>query len=151
AFAGAGRLLRGLRKPTADVPEPTPAPPESPSKQAAPPTEPEPTPGQGRGVRPTEQELRDLGTDPATGRFRPSEAEAAARLQQKVGPLKRDPSGNADWIGQDGTTYDAVGPVPKEHFDPEAFNRSIDKHFLKQGLDKIVVDTTGLTPEQQVA
>ena len=41
-------------------------------------------------------------------------------------------------------SFDAVGPVPAEHFKPGSFTRSIDNHLLKQGLDRVVVDMTGM-------
>lgn len=99
-------------------------------------------------AQPTEHE-RELGTDLDSGQFRPSEAEAAKRLEKTVGPLKRDPSKTGDWVDQNGKTYDAVGPAPSEHFDPESFNGQIDRHLRKQGLDVVVVDVEGLSPEQE--
>jgi hypothetical protein len=100
--------------------------------------------------------LRDLGTDPITG-FRQGEQDAAQRLQhaqingQQVGRLERDPTGDFDWVGQNGETYDAVGPVPQRFFNEDQFDASIDRHLLKQGLDHVVVDLTGLDPAQAAA
>jgi len=88
---------------------------------------------------------RSLGTDP-TGQWRAAEEGAALRLEQQVGQLRRDPSKVGDWIDKSGkVVYDAVGPVPSKHFDLGSFTRQIDKHLLKQGVDKIVVDLTGLS------
>ena len=62
----------------------------------------------------------------------------ADRLQQRVGRLQRDPSGDGDWIDQAGRVYDAVGPVPDaKFFDAASFDAQIDKHLLKQGVDEI--------------
>ena len=98
------------------------------------------------------QRLRELGTDPRTGQYRQGEADAAARLEEKVGPVKRDPSGDGDWVDPSGKTYDAVGPVPdSKYFNEQAFNSQIDRHLLKQNLDNVVVDMSNLTPAQQNA
>ena len=86
---------------------------------------------------------RQLGIDPATQRYRPLEEQAALRLEQRVGPLQRDPTGMGDWIDAQGVTYDALGPVPVGRLNIQAFLRQIDKHLLKQGLDKVVIDLTG--------
>jgi hypothetical protein len=88
---------------------------------------------------------RSLGTDPASGRYRPGEEAAAVRLEQKAGPLRRDPSGTGDWLDKGGRSYDAVGPVPAGRFDLGQFNRQIDRHLLKQGLDFVVVDLSDLS------
>ena len=88
---------------------------------------------------------RQLGIDPATGRHRPLEEQAALRLEQRVGALHRDPTGTSDWINAQGVTYDAVGPVPIGRLNIRAFLRQIDRHLLKRGLDKIVIDLTGFS------
>jgi hypothetical protein len=62
--------------------------------------------------RDEETRRRQLGVDPATQRYRPLEEGAALRLEHRVGPLRRDPTGTCDWIDGQGRTYDAVGPVP---------------------------------------
>jgi hypothetical protein len=85
---------------------------------------------------------RQLGVDPATQRYRPLEERAALRLEQRVGPLRRDPTGTCDWIDGQGMTYDAVGPVPAGRLNVQAFLRQITKHLLKQGLDRVVIDLT---------
>ena len=86
---------------------------------------------------------RQLGVDPATQRYRPLEEQAALRLEQRVGLLQRDTTGMSDWIDAQGMTYDAVGPVPAGRLNLRAFLRQVDKHLLKQGLDKVVIDLTG--------
>jgi hypothetical protein len=86
---------------------------------------------------------RQLGVDPATQRYRSVEEQAALRLEQRVGPLQRDTTGMSDWIDAQGMTYDAVGPVPVGRLNLRAFLRQIDKHLLKQGLDRVVIDLTG--------
>jgi hypothetical protein len=98
-----------------------------------------------------EERIRRLGTDPVSKRYRQAEADAAQRLEKKVGTLERDPDGAGDWIDKNGTTYDAVGPVPSQYFDERSFNHQVDRHLLKQGVDVTVVDTTGLNPSQKAA
>ncbi|ETW97908.1 MAG: hypothetical protein ETSY1_20900 [Candidatus Entotheonella factor] len=88
---------------------------------------------------------RLLGVDPASQRYRPLEEQAALRLEQRVGPLQREPTGSSDWVDGQGVTYDAVGPVPAGRLNIRAFLRQIDRHLLKQGLDKIVIDLTDFT------
>jgi hypothetical protein len=94
---------------------------------------------------------RQLGLDPATQRYRPLEERAALRLEQRVGPLRRDPTGTSDWIDGQGVTYDAVGPVPAGWLNVQAFVRQIDKHLLKRGLAKVVIDLTGFTAVERRA
>jgi RHS repeat-associated protein len=143
----ARRAAQAAEEAAAGAPKPVkpPAPPEPPPPEPPPP-EPPVDPAVAR-----QQRLQELGTDPRNGQFRQAEADAAARLEQRVGPLKRDPTGDGDWIDANGNTYDAVGPAPPKHVDTDAFNAAIDDHLLKQGLDKVVVDTTGMTPAQQAA
>lgn len=95
---------------------------------------------------------KSLGVDPASGRYRLAEEQAALRLEQQTGRrLIRDPSGTGDWLDAAGHSYDAVGPVPAGRFDAASFTRQIDKHLLKQGLDNVVVDTTGLAQAERAA
>jgi hypothetical protein len=94
---------------------------------------------------------RQLGLDPASGRYRPLEEQAALRLEQRVGPLQRDPTGTSDWIDVYGMTYDAVGPVPVGRLNVRAFLRQIDRHLLKQGLDKVVIDLSDFTAVERRA
>ena len=94
---------------------------------------------------------RQLGVDPATQRYRRLEEQAALRLEQRVGPLRRDPTGTSDWIDAQGVTYDAVGPVPAGRLNVQAFLRQIDKHLRKRGLDKVVIDLTGFTAAERRA
>lgn len=94
---------------------------------------------------------QQLGVDPATQRFRPLEAQAAFQLERRVGALRRDPTGASAWLDAQGRTYDAVGPVPTGRFNRRAFLRQIDRHLLKQGLDRVVIDLTGLTAGERRA
>ena len=94
---------------------------------------------------------RQLGVDPATQRYCPLEEQAALRLEQRVGPLRRDPTGTSDWIDAQGMTYDAVGPVPAGRLNVQAFLRQIDRHLLKQGLDKVVIDLTDVPAAERRA
>lgn len=94
---------------------------------------------------------RPLGVDPATQRYRSLEEQAALRLEQRVGPLQRDPTGSSDWIDARGVTYDAVRPVPAGRLNVRSFLRQIDRHLLKQRLDKVVIDLTDFSvPERRV-
>src|SRR2546425_749241 len=94
---------------------------------------------------------QQLGVDPATQRYRPLEEQAARRLEQRVGPLRRDPTGTSDWIDTQGVTYDAVGPVPAGRLNVQVFLRQIAKHLLKRGLDKVVLDLTDFTAAERRA
>jgi len=49
----------------------------------------------------------------------------------------------SDWIDAQGMTYDAVGPVPAGRLNLRAFLRQVDRHLLKQGLDRVIIDLTG--------
>jgi hypothetical protein len=98
-----------------------------------------------------ETRRRQLGVDPATQRYRPLEARAALRLEHRVGPLRRDPTGTCDWMDGQGRTYDAVGPVPAGRLNVPAFLRQITRHLLKQGLDTVVIDLTGFTAAERRA
>lgn len=92
---------------------------------------------------------RQLGVDPATQRYRPLEERAALRLEQRVGPLQRDPTGMGDWLDAQAVAYDAVGPVPLGRLDMQTFLRQIDKHLLKRGLDKVIIDLTGFSTAER--
>jgi hypothetical protein len=92
---------------------------------------------------------RALATDPASGRYRLSEERAALLLEQRTGPLQRDPTGASDWIDQQGHSYDAVGPVPVGRFDLAAFTEQIGRHLLKAGIDFVVVDVSGLSAAER--
>jgi hypothetical protein len=102
-----------------------------------------------RPQSPTRDELearkRELGTDIRSGQYRPAEADAALRLERRVGPLKRDPSETGDWVDARGKIYDGVGPVPASRFRLEEFVASIRSHLLKSGVDYVVVDASTLT------
>jgi hypothetical protein len=102
-------------------------------------------------LRDEETQRRQLGIDPATQRYRPLEERAALRLEYRVGPLRRDPTGTCDWMDEQGRTYDAVGPVPAGRLNIPAFLRQITRHLLKQGLDTVVIDLTGFTAAERRA
>jgi hypothetical protein len=98
----------------------------------------------------TEQDLNDLGMDPATSRFRPGEKETAMRIQDQTGvKLTRAPRGKLyDWEGADGKTYDAVGNFPARIFDGqwEHLKEVIVDHLGK--ADFVPVDVSQFTAEQ---
>ena len=104
-----------------------------------------PTPDPNRDER-----LRDLGFDPATKRFRPAEAETAMRVEHERGvTLTRAPAGHpADWLDENGKSYDAVGPFPPEFFDREwpRFSMRMELHSLK--ADFVPVDVSRFSREQ---
>jgi hypothetical protein len=97
-----------------------------------------------------EQRRHDLGMDPATGKFRPAEAETALRIEQELGvTLQRAPVGSsADWVDQGGRTYDAVGNFPNQYFDKQwpQLQYQIERHLGKAEL--VPVDVSKFTPEQ---
>jgi hypothetical protein len=44
-----------------------------------------------------------------------------------------------------------VGPVPAGRLNVQAFLRQIDRHLLKQGLDKVVIDLTDVPSAERRA
>lgn len=98
----------------------------------------------------TTQHARDLGTDPATGgRFRPSEAETALRVERERGiTLQRSPHEGADWIDPaTGQTYDGVGNFDARFLDLDDFCDQIRRHAGK--VDYVPVDISTFTEEQR--
>ncbi|MEH1163921.1 WXG100 family type VII secretion target [Micromonospora sp. CPCC 205539] len=126
------RLLKGGSPPSRSTPEPE-RPREPPSHMGA-----------------EEQRIHDLGMDPATGRFRPGEAETAVRLEQERGVrLSRAPGdSSADWVDDAGRTYDAVGNFPRQFFDRQwpQLQYQIERHLDK--ADLVPVDVSRFSPEQ---
>ncbi|MET7951176.1 WXG100 family type VII secretion target [Micromonospora sp. NPDC005324] len=127
-----GRLLKGESPPSRNTPEPEP---------------PRETPGH---AMTEQQRVHDLGMDPATGRFRPGEAETAVRLEQELGVrLQRAPAdSSADWVDEAGRTYDAVGNFPAQFFDRQwpQLQYQIERHLDK--ADLVPVDVAQFNPEQ---
>ncbi|MGW3615572.1 WXG100-like domain-containing protein [Micromonospora arida] len=127
-----GRLLKDESPPSRNKPEPEP-------------------PRETSGHAVTEQQrVHDLGMDPATGRFRPGEAETAVRLEQELGVrLQRaQADSSADWVDEAGRTYDAVGNFPGQFFDRQwpQLQYQIERHLDK--ADLVPVDVAQFTPEQ---
>jgi RHS repeat-associated protein len=89
---------------------------------------------------------RRLGNDPARGgAHNPLEEQCAVRLEERLGQqVERDPTGAADWIDEQGRTYNGVGPVPQGRFNHNSFVDAIERHLGHQGLDHVVVDLTNL-------
>ncbi|MFD6693428.1 WXG100-like domain-containing protein [Micromonospora aurantiaca (nom. illeg.)] len=96
------------------------------------------------------QRIRDLGMDPATGRFRPAEAETAVRVEEHLGVrLRRAPSdSSADWVDEAGRTYDAVGNFPGQYFDRQwpQLQYQIERHLEK--ADLVPVDVSRFSAQQ---
>jgi hypothetical protein len=99
---------------------------------------------------PEEKRIHDLGQDPATGGHRPSESDTAARLETARGvTLTRAPAGSsADWVDENGTSYDAVGNFPPEFFDRQwpQLQHQIVRHLDK--ADLVPVDVSRFEPGQ---
>ena len=118
----------------------------SPGKGAEPETPQQPAPD----PKLDEQRVHDLGMDPATGKFRPTEADTAVRIEQeRAVTLKRAPAGSrADWIDESGRSYDAVGNFPPQFFDQQwpQFSFQMERHLGK--ADYVPVDVSRFTPEQ---
>jgi uncharacterized protein YukE len=97
-----------------------------------------------------ERRVHDLGMDPATGKFRPGEAETALRIERERGvTLTRAPAGSrADWVDEAGRSYDAVGNFPPQFFDQQwpQFKYQIERHLGK--ADFVPVDVSRFTPAQ---
>ncbi|MEV4543964.1 WXG100 family type VII secretion target [Micromonospora echinaurantiaca] len=97
-----------------------------------------------------ESRVRDLGMDPATGRFRPGEAETAVRVEQELGVrLRRAPAdSSADWVDGTGRTYDAVGNFPAQFFDRQwpQLQYQIERHLDK--ADLVPVDVSRFSAGQ---
>ncbi|MER7459310.1 WXG100 family type VII secretion target [Micromonospora sp. NPDC126480] len=97
-----------------------------------------------------EQRIRELGMDPATGRFRPGEAETAVRIEQELGVrLTRAPAeSSADWVDATGRTYDAVGNFPSQFFERQwpQLQYQIERHLDK--ADLVPVDVSKFSAEQ---
>jgi hypothetical protein len=97
-----------------------------------------------------ELRVRALGLDPATGRFRPNEAETAVRIEAALGVrLTRAPYwSRADWFDERGISYDAVGPFAAGRFDKQwrRFSQQIVLHLRKAEL--VPVDVSLFTPTQ---
>ena len=106
--------------------------------------------GGGGGPAQDPQHLQDLGTDPATGQFRPAEAQTGARIENETGvALERSPEAKGpDWKGSDGKTYDAVGNFPAKYFDSQWSNlqQRIMDHLGK--ADYVPVDVSQFSPGQ---
>lgn len=96
---------------------------------------------------------RELGIDPVKGRFSTEEELAAIELEKRTGLLRRDPSGDSDWLDQSGRSYDAVGPIPTSipagKFDLSSFLEQIVRHARK--ADFAVVDVRNLSGADQDA
>ncbi|MFD9897739.1 RHS repeat-associated core domain-containing protein [Mesorhizobium sp. NPDC059025] len=101
------------------------------------------------GYSVTRDQVSHWGTDPVKG-FQTPEALHGARLSRHLGVdvvRSKDPS--ADFVNpKNGTTYDAMGPVPERFFDASKFSRSVTSH-LRKSVDKISIDGSGLTKAQQ--
>jgi hypothetical protein len=104
---------------------------------------------------PSDEHKKDLGTDPAAGKYRENEAETALRVEaEKKVKLKRfQPTSEktkGDWIDQQGLIYDGCSSAPKAFFDNQLENwkKQVQDHIAK--VDRTVVDVTGLglTEEQ---
>ncbi|MFG1777736.1 WXG100 family type VII secretion target [Micromonospora sp. NPDC049051] len=97
-----------------------------------------------------EERVHALGMDPATGKFRPGEAETAVRLEQLIGvQLSRAPAdSSADWVDDAGRTYDAVGNFPGQFFDRQwpQLQYQIERHLDK--ADFVPVDVSKFSAEQ---
>ncbi|NUT07307.1 MAG: hypothetical protein HOV76_27920 [Hamadaea sp.] len=88
--------------------------------------------------------------DPATGRFRPAEAETARRVEELLGiELERSANPDVDWVDPaTGLTYDAVGNFDARYFDrqwPNLQTRIID-HLAK--ADRVPIDVARFTSAQ---
>ncbi|MGQ0837131.1 hypothetical protein [Actinokineospora sp.] len=109
-----------------------------------------PTPDRRREQDGYSERERRLGQDPATGRFRPAEAQTARRIEdaRRIELMRSPKPSGPDWVGPDGTTYDAVGNFPAKYFDRQwgQLRVRIVDHLRK--ADYVPVDVSQFTPEQ---
>lgn len=100
------------------------------------------------GITLSRDRVNELGADPEKG-FNAAEALHGARLSEHLGVnVARSQHVGADFVTPNGTTYDAMGPVPSQHFNAGSFSNSLTKHLHKD-VDRISIDGTGLTRTQQ--
>jgi hypothetical protein len=99
-----------------------------------------------------ENEPLSLGYDLETGQFRVGEYETACRVQTLRGiKLTRLPKGaSADWIDEEGKTYDAMGNFPGEYLTSEKewrkFETKLARHVVK--ADYTPLDVTKFNASQ---
>ncbi len=87
----------------------------------------------------------ELGKDPAIKGVRPSEADTRSSLERYLGrQLSRAGKRVGDWVDTYGTTYDAISPIPSQHFDFQQVAAQIDDHLAK--AHKVVINLRGLLP-----
>lgn len=91
------------------------------------------------------------GYDQATKQIRVEEAITAHKFEMKVRAdgkkisLFRFPETGPDWIDEQGFTYDAIGPIPEEHYKiDEVFNQVI-RHLRK--AEVVIINVFGLGRE----
>jgi hypothetical protein len=62
------------------------------------------------------------------------------------------PKTKGDWIDEEGRTYDAVGPLPREFFDQQwkNFTKQIPRHLRKADLVPVDVSTLSAGQIQRV-
>jgi hypothetical protein len=135
-------------------PPPGPAPPPKPAprpKPAPPPEAAKPTPGA------EDARLNELAKDPAQGgKVTPKtmqEARVANDLEKsgKVpGPVKRDPTGGADFIDGEGQDWDVKGF--NSNFPPEKGGYSLSDSMTKIGKavdsgENVMLDTSNMSPQ----
>ncbi|MCK2237433.1 MULTISPECIES: hypothetical protein [unclassified Crossiella] len=103
------------------------------------------------------QRIRNLGIDGAKNfKFNQDEMDIAIKLEQRFGvPLLRWPGPfnkkSPDWIDINGIRYDAIGPIPSQHFDKQWNLQNIQNQIIthiKEKADYVPVYTKGLTGEQ---
>jgi hypothetical protein len=98
-----------------------------------------------------------LTFDPTSRRNIPHEGLAGQHLEDLIGrPVERSQTDPAYDFRDPvtGRTYDALGPVPPNHFDatPRDFHNwseSLREHLIKRGVQYIFLDLSGLNPAQR--
>jgi hypothetical protein len=98
----------------------------------------------------TQQQARrifEFSRDPDKGgKLNLSEAQTGMRLQKSLGVELKRSSAGADYVDTKGRVYDAMGNFQERFFNHTSFENSLKDHYLKQGVDKVVVDVTGWSP-----
>lgn len=93
--------------------------------------------------------VRELGSERGRDGFDGIEATNAVHWELANGAaLRRSTHVGADFVAEDGTTIDAMGPVPPGRFRERPFALSL-KHHLRKSVDRLSIDISTLASEDR--